>query len=71
MILFTGALKPLANSNTKIAMNRDAPIQYMGILFIEYASSPSKIKKERKVKPSMFENFRFNLSSYILQKTVL
>ena len=30
-----------------------------------------KLKKERKVKPSMFENFRFNLSSYILEKTVL
>lgn len=71
MILFTEALKPPANSKAKIAMNKDAPIQYMGILLTEYASSPSKIKKERKAKPSIFEYFRFNLSSYILQKTEL
>jgi len=55
IILFTEALKPLTNNRTKIAIKKAAPIQYIGILFTEYASSPSKIKKERKEKPSMFE----------------
>ena len=57
------SLKKCNHSTTKEEIKKATPSQYIGILLIEYASSPSNIRNNVIENSKSFEYCTFNLSS--------